>query len=180
VETPILPSINSDEGYRIVRNWLACGAPVIENTDSAVGPLPGTSCTTGSTLGHAGVCVYRIVQPPVPPEQNWASIYNDVIYPFCGAACHGDGTPNFVEESGLDLSSQQLAYDSLVNQDAKGEDCEGEGTLIIPGDGQGSLFVQKMSPDPTCGDPMPTGATRIPEEVLAVIRAWIDSGAPND
>jgi hypothetical protein len=180
IPTPVVPAIGTREGDEIVRNWLACGAPVIESTTASTSTVPGKTCDGSNVVDHAGFCVYRIVQPPEPPEQRWAAIYDEVIYPFCGEACHGDGTPNFIEESQLDLSTAQVAYDALVGREAKGDECAGQGQLIVPGDGANSLLLQKMRPEPPCGDPMPSMGALLPSEVLDVIQAWIDAGAPND
>ncbi len=180
IETPYLPMVGTSEGNEILRNWLACGAPVVESTTADVASPPGSSCSVGSGVGHAGDCVYRIVQAPVPPEPTWTSIYDVVIRPLCGESCHGTGTPNFVDESQLDLSSATLAYDNIVGQEAKGEACAGMGTLVVPGDSASSLFVDKLTPDPLCGDPMPSRSAILPEAVLAPIRAWIDAGAAED
>jgi hypothetical protein len=180
IPTPAVPPVGSREGNEIVRNWLACGAPVIESTTASAGTVPGKTCDGSSVVGHAGYCVYRIVQPPEPPEQNWADIYDKVIHPFCGEACHGQGTPNFIEESQLDLSTAQLAYDNLVGREAAGDECGGFGQLIIPNDSANSLFLLKMEAEPPCGDPMPSSGALLPIEVLSVIGAWINAGAPNN
>jgi hypothetical protein len=180
VDTPLLPAVGTREGNEVLRNWLACGAPVVESNTSDVASPPGSSCSVGSGVGHAGDCIYRIMQDPVPPAANWAAIYDGVIGPLCGESCHGAGTPNFIDESQLDLSSAQLAYDSIVGEDAKGEACAGMGTLVAPGDADASLFIDKLTRDPSCGDPMPSRGAILPEEVLAPIRAWIEAGAPND
>ncbi len=180
IPTPLVPAVGTRQGNEIVRNWLACGAPVIESTTASASTVPGKTCEGSSVVGHAGYCVHRIVQPPEPPEQRWSDIYEKVVYPFCGEACHGEGTPNFIDESQLDLSTAQVAYDSLVGREAQGDECAGLGQLIAPGDGANSIFVMKMEPDPPCGDPMPSMGALLPDEVLDVIRAWIDAGALND
>jgi hypothetical protein len=33
---------------------------------------------------------------------------------------------------------------------------------------------------PSCGDPMPSGGRLFPPEFMAVIRQWIDEGAPEN
>ncbi len=48
----LLPEISSPEGQEIVRNWLACGAPMVERTFS----VPTPSCTVGTDC-PSGTCV---------------------------------------------------------------------------------------------------------------------------
>lgn len=173
-----LPPIGSAEGTEILRNWLACGAPVVESTGLPTGGRPGDLCGTAAS-GTVGDCRRRIFEPRAP-EPRWSSIYEDVIFPMCGVACHGDGTPNYIVESALDLSSSQLAYDSIVGEMAAGRACAGQGILVDPGNSAGSLFLDKLTTHPICGDPMPSLAVRLDDEVIAVIAAWIDAGAPFD
>ncbi len=46
------------------------------------------------------------------------------------------------------------------------------GTLVAPGDPEGSLLWQKLQDAPTCGDPMPAGAALSAAE-LACVRAFL-------
>ncbi len=179
VETPFLSAIGTPEGNEILRNWLACGAPVVESAKSDPDEAPGSPCGGVSGAGHAGDCVHGVPVTLDVPDPTWTSIYTEVIEPLCGVSCHG-GTPSFVEESQLDLSNQQLAYESIVGEVAKGQACAGVGTLIVPNDSAASLFIDKLTPEPLCGDPMPSAETVLPNEVVDVIRAWVDAGAQND
>lgn len=170
-----LPDIESSLGREIVRNWLACGAPVVERFESPEFPTDSGRFCRGSTD-----CVVRVDSAATIPEPNWPSIYETLIFPFCGSTCHGPGEPDFREESQLDLSDIELAYDSMVNVAASGEECAtGASPLVLPGDSAGSLLLNKMVElAPSCGDPMPSGLDLFPPEFTDVIAQWIDAGAP--
>jgi hypothetical protein len=166
-----LPSVDSAGGREILRNWLACGAPVVERTKSE--GAPGSLCNTGAE--RVGDC---IVERPCPLEPTWASIYECIIATEC-ATCHSASQPTYFEDSKLDLSTAALAYAGLVGVEAAGEECAGMGTLVVPGDADASLLIDKMGADPSCGDPMPLPpASLIPQDRVDVIRAWIEAGAP--
>jgi hypothetical protein len=173
-----IPPLGTPEGNEILRNWLACGAPVVESTALPTGGRPGDQCSADSS-GAVGVCRRRVFVPQAP-DPTWTSIYENVIFPLCGVACHGLGTPSFVEESQLDLSNPELAYSSLVGVQAAGYACAGQGILVDPGNSEGSLFIDKLTPHPLCGDPMPSLGVTLDEEVIAAIAQWIDDGALND
>jgi hypothetical protein len=174
-----LPSITSAEGTEILRNWLACGAPVVER---AVSPfddrVPGQRCNdVYSTL--VGDCMVGETCDLTP---TWASIFECVIRPKC-VACHSEEQPVFLEASALDLSTAQVGYDALVDMPGAGAECDGEGTLVVPGDADASLLIHKLEVrhDATievCGDGMPTPPLApVPQAQIDVIRAWIDAGA---
>jgi len=74
--------------------------------------------------------------------------------------CHGTET----KEAGLDLSS----YESAM----RGSEY---GTVIEAGDADGSLLVEMVS----AGE-MPQDGDPLPEEEVALIRAWIEAGATNN
>jgi mono/diheme cytochrome c family protein len=76
------------------------------------------------------------------------------------AECHGAET----KEAGLDLSNYAAAM--------KGSEF---GTVIEAGDAAGSLLIEMVS----AGE-MPQDADPLPEEEIALIRAWIQAGAANN
>lgn len=180
VENPLLPSLDTREGEEILRNWLACGAPVVESTGEPGSFATGGDCSIPGEQGHAGSCIVRIPAPIEPPEQTWTSIYALVIGPRCGESCHTPSDQANYALSQLDLSNQLVAYQNMVGREAAGKECDGFGTLIASGDPDASIFLQKMERTADCGDPMPTGTSALDPSVVAVIRAWIASGAPND
>jgi hypothetical protein len=143
-----LPALTNEDGKAVLRNWLACGAPVVTETHT-----PGWTHPRGD--GGTGLT-------------DWGDIYAEVIGPSCAlAGCHNDASA----AGGLKMGNMCEAYEQLL---ASGT-C---GARVTPGDGDGSVLLDKLeSSDPACGDlGMPPGAPLDPQ-VVADIRAWIESGA---
>lgn len=167
-ETPTpMPTIDTDEGREILRNWLACRVPVVERTE------PGTGDAFGAVVSRRDV---------VPLEPRWSDIHARLIVPRCAsAACHGR-----VGSAGLTLTDRSAALAAMRDAPASAADeCSGAGPLIAPGDANDSLFLHKLSGrdaagDPVCGDLMPGSGSRIDPMSLESIRAWIDAGALDD
>jgi len=171
----VVPGVGTSEGRRILRNWLSCGAPVVEATEDPTTTPPGLPCS--NTMGTAGECVVRIASDITAPDPDWASIYEGIIGPLCGQACHGPGELDLRSDSMLDLSDASTAYMALVGQPAQGSSCDGMGTRVVAGDSASSLLIEKLRPDPSCGDPMPPSTVLLPEDVIDAIAQWIDDGA---
>lgn len=177
-----LPAIDSREGEDLLRNWLACGSPVVERilpeTESRT---PGDNCTSDATA-VVGDCIVRSGSGEVVPEPTFGSIYSLVLQPQCGASCHSDVLQDQLDESRLDLRDRATAYDELVtNPDSEGSECEGMGhRQIVPGDPEASLLIQKLRGTMDCGDQMPIGVDPLPLDVIAAIEEWIRNGADND
>ncbi len=205
-----LPSLGSDNpedidrAKEIIRNWLACSAPVVARTELAPNPqLELTPCATvdGET------CVYTGPQGALP-DPTWSSIYASLIFNSC-LLCHGPANSNVDQNpnnpsgmipggaspeglAALNLSGVNLmdtsnwAFDShaaVFNMPASADgECEGQGTVVVPNDSAGSLMIQKMRAIQTCGDEMPIGigSQSLPDAIINVVAEWIDLGAPND
>jgi hypothetical protein len=197
-----LPSIESGEGEEIVRNWLACQAPVIARTqtppseDQQLEPCPsvdGETCVYGGPAGEL-------------PEPRWSEIYWSVIFPSC-VVCHGpandnvDANPdnplggeipggaNALALTVLDLTGSDPAdttnwpaqsWSAIVNVSAStAGPCAGQGILVVPNDSADSIMIEKMRGQQTCGDQMPlTGLLAQP--LVDIVAEWVDLGAPND
>lgn len=103
-----------------------------------------------------------------PATQDTVSFANDILPIFQNrcAQCHGapdeDGEPRL--ESGLNL----LEYEKVI----AGSEW---GTVVEAGDPANS-FLLDMIVDQT----MPEEGDPVPEEEIALIRAWIEAGAPNN
>lgn len=161
-----LPPIDSARGREILRQWLACGPPVVGSTV----PFPDDVDPVGDVVPRG--------TPMQTPEPTWSSIYELVIGPRCGQSCHGTGVGSQIMESQLDLSDADTAYAELVGVEAEGNECAGMGTLVVPGDPRASLLVDKIeSAMPACGDPMPVLPPLLPGSVTEPIRQWIADGA---
>lgn len=177
-----LPDIRSAEAREIVRNWLACGSPVVEAV-AAPTPIPCSSneqCLTRHCDTTAGQCIgVGAVEPPhggmVDPT--FTNVYSTVLRPSCASlACHGSvGAPR----SGmLDLSTPALAYAALVGTAASGATC---GTRVVAGHPEMSYLMAKLqgTQSVACGDPMPIGAP-LASAQIQLVSDWITAGAMNN
>jgi hypothetical protein len=183
--TPI-PGLDTAIGRETLRNWLACGAPVIERTG---GLSSATRCSADADcpltgicdLGHLRCVAVGDVEPylVVAIEPTWPSIYEVVIQSRCASsACHGGASP----PAGLSLSDREDALATLLSADASASsDCQGQGRLVVPGDPDASLLYRKLTlhvGDPMlCGGPMPSGSGALADRYVTAIRDWIAAGA---
>jgi len=160
-----LGAVDSAEGIEVLRNWLACGAPVVERTEPAA-----SRNRVGDTVALGAA------EPPLP---TFESLFSRVIFPRCGASCHGPTLPFVLEETALDLSQIDGAYAGLIDRAAGGSGCgPGGPTIAVPGDPEGSLLIAKLRGDPdVCGAPMPLGETPLAPATVAAFAEWIRDGA---
>lgn len=94
--------------------------------------------------------------------------------PAC-TSCHNLGNAAFV--GGLNLSTA-TAYGALVNTPST---LKSGAIRVIPGDPDGSYLIQKLEGAPEIfGDRMPQFGPYLTTGQIAVIRRWIELGAPND
>jgi len=163
-----LPSIRTAEAAAIVRNWLACDAPVIERVADR----------TEDNL--VGATVPAIDRPFA--DNTWGSIYTGLIGPSCARSlCHDGATRG----GDLDLSTRDIAHAELLAP-AGGRSCgDGSQVRVVPGDVTASLLVHKLrgraaDDTPVCGERMPNRSPMVSEGRIASIEAWIMAGAPND
>jgi hypothetical protein len=174
-----LPHVQTAEGEDILRNWLACGAPVVEATVET----DLQDCMRNSDCELTNVCdtdlgtcqpVGDIVAPrPTALEPTWTSIFANVIRPSCATVgCH-QGASAF---NMLDLSDRAMAYTALTTRDASAG-C-GMDPYVTAGDPSMSLLIDKLQPMPGCGGRMPPSGLNA--ETVAVIEEWVMRGAMND
>lgn len=166
-----LPALTTDRGKNLLRNWLACGAPVVERTtDRPVGVAP-----VGDIRASGGV---RLLA-------TWDSLHANAIGPSC-TQCHSGRSPS----AGLDLEDIDVAYDSLVG-DGTGEPAGdaacggGDRVLVVPGDPAASLLMHKLegvdaNGDSVCGSRMPIDLEPLEEATIHAFRTWIENGAPRE
>jgi hypothetical protein len=116
----------------------------------------------------------------------FSAVYDAVIKPRC-LPCHdvGDGSMiNIGATAGLlEMGTEQEAYVNLVRAPAAGVSCKNMGlTRVVPGNSQMSLLYLKvesqfaMTATP-CGDGMPDDGTKLTQDDIAMLQAWIDDGA---
>lgn len=168
-EGPALPPIDSPEGLRILRNWLACEAPVVERT------LPrsdGNDNTVGQTVA-------TIETTPVEPR--WGPIYERIITRSCAlSSCHDADTA----AGELDMSTPERAHEELLAP-AAGRFCGPTGaTRVVPRDPEASLLIRKLrgnGPDGrVCGSRMPSAGSHLSDARVQTIETWIEAGAVAD
>jgi len=91
--------------------------------------------------------------------------YSNDIQPLFNrdcTGCHGNS-------GGLNLTS----YSNLMSGG-------NNGSAITPGDGAGSILVQKLGSLPPFGDQMPLGSSSLSSTDVEMIITWIDDGAENN
>ena len=110
--------------------------------------------------------------PEFEEPEAFSTVYEEVLMPSCAfSSCHGGGA------GGLDLSTEDEAYDSLV--DVESEVAAGW-IRVVPGSADDSYLVAKMEgADGISGDTMPPGSV-LDEEITQRVRDWIDAGAARD
>lgn len=163
-----LPGIDTATGKATVRNWLACGAPLISAVTGA--PLATSVSTIDKSQVVAGM-------PVMSTSATFTDVYTNVIKGGSCTTCHQPGGPFMY----LDLSTQALAYTNLVGKDAStspGNQCAGRGKLVVPNDCDNSLLYQKLKPSPMCGSQMPLGGNPISQAGIDLVCNWIKAGAP--
>jgi hypothetical protein len=111
----------------------------------------------------------------------FTQIYTQVISQRC-SPCHTTAEGIGVTQGMLNMTTQALAYQNLVNQPTAGVACAGVGTRIVPGNHNASAMYLKVAPDlpAPCGSKMPLGLPPITADQAAALASWIDSGAPNN
>jgi hypothetical protein len=94
-------------------------------------------------------------------------------------ACHGgDPDPELNGNLQIRFDDKQGAYDHLVNVVSTSPLCAGM-TLVVPGNADGSMLIQKLGPTPPCGTRMPIGLP-LNDMHMNQIATWINNGAMND
>lgn len=97
------------------------------------------------------------------PPRYWD--VQDIFYRYCTRCHYSEGAGDL--EAGLVLTS----YQELMDGDSK------HGPVIIPGNADGSVLMQKIGPNPPFGARMPYSGAYLNEEQINTIRDWINAGA---
>jgi len=146
--SPQLPKLRTKAGKAALRNWLACGAPVVTHTEVPLWARP-----TGET-----------------DLADWSGIYQTMIKGRCATGgCHDSIT----HEGGLDLSDECKGHAALL---ATGEQCGV--ARVIPGDITSSMLQQLEGTSSCGDAMPPPPAVPLTEPELDVVRQWITRGAP--
>jgi len=135
-----LPAIGTPAAHEILRNWLACGSPVIERTADGV--------AGGSTIGFSTACEDGTATGCLCPQPHFSSIFEVVIQPQCGSVCHTQDVPTQFMQNHLDMSTRDVAYMNLVGMYPAGP---GYPAATIPGQAAGvSCGVEPAPCSPPC------------------------------
>ena len=127
----------------------------------------GTGSQGGGTGGTTG------------PSATFSDIYAMMFPETTNARCNfcHSMLPTDSGNGKLHMGSDQAsAYGALVGKTSVSARCMGK-SLVVPGHPETSLFLQKLSPTPPCGNRMPLGGTAFTDAQLEIIRSWIAAGA---
>jgi hypothetical protein len=103
-------------------------------------------------------------------EPTMANVQTEIFTASCAfSSCHGPG-------SGMDLSEGE-AHAAIVGVAAADAP---DRTLVVAGDADASYLVEKCTPGASglVGERMPDGSDGLDATRLALLRAWVDAGAP--
>jgi len=112
------------------------------------------------------VCdVENCTDEPVFTNVDYATEIQPIFIANCTYYCHTNGGPY---QGGLDLTS----YENLMAGDSE------HGPVVMPGDSENSILIQKLGDEPPFGVQMPqSGPPYLDAYTIALIAAWIDEGA---
>lgn len=178
-----LPGLDTPEGRELLRNWLACGTPVIERTEPRIDSADNT----------VGVTVPACERTCVDPT--WQSIYNEILEPSCATSiCHS------AEEraSNLDLSlpagiteaMRPAAIDAVLDRfleagaavvaQPDGE-CGNDPLPLLdradPTPANRNLMFQKVADAGVCESTMPLAGNPLTEQRICAMQVWFECGA---
>jgi hypothetical protein len=185
-----LPSISKGSSQKILKNWLACKAPVVETQSAeltarvagtAGDQWPQLSCTTGGGTGGDGGTDGG-VGGDASSSPTFADVFAVLASNNCNS-CHSvDGAPG---QKGFLLTPIEKAYSTLLGADGKGgklaSGCASTTKpYVTPGKPEESYLLDKikLTSGAICGDPMFGSGLAVSSPADAeIIRAWIAAGA---
>ena len=92
---------------------------------------------------------------------------HDIFSASCSGYCHTGGGSY---TGGLDLSSYTNLMSGYSNH----------GPVVISGDADNSILIQKLQSPPPFGDQMPLDQDPLDHLSISIIATWINEGANND
>jgi len=156
VQSTSFAPITAGESQEVLREWLACGAPIVETNTELV-----TKREVG-TIGYQ----YPSCGGELPEGNTLEAVQARIFDVYC-ADCHPD-------MSDPDLRSVEASFASLLEDDS--EICDGK-PYVTKGDSSASYLYDLVSKDdPGCHARMPLGG-ELSEEEMQLIKDWIDEGA---
>jgi hypothetical protein len=121
-------------------------------------------------------------EPAAGPPGTFGEIYT-MLFPAETNArcnfCHGMPASNQSNGSLHMGTAKAIAYGALVDKSSASNKCGGKPLVVASKPGM-SLFLQKLSATPPCGDRMPVGGKALSDVQLEMIRSWIADGAKDN
>lgn len=107
-------------------------------------------------------------------QATFSAVQSQIFTPSCAfSGCHGGGSP----AEGLNLTAG-MAYANIVNVRSSQQ---GSRDRIEPNNPEASYLYLKVTGDPSIsGVRMPRSAPALSQQLLDLLRDWIERGAPND
>jgi cytochrome c553 len=148
--------MKASQTREVLRNWLACGAPLVETN--------GAKVAKSSTEGAAGD-QYPACTSQVTLETLFKSTFSE-----CGG-CH-NGTA-------IAPPPVFLSLDALAESLRTTSDCGGK-SFVSPGEPEESYLLDLLkAPNPDCKhDRMPKGGDPMSDRAIKEVSDWIAAGAP--
>ncbi|MCA9664286.1 MAG: hypothetical protein KC503_01825 [Myxococcales bacterium] len=130
-------------------------------------PLPDTNNPLPDGPGNGDTTVDMGSAAPT-----WTQVFNQVISPNC--SCHMNGGTS----GGLNMDDANAAYTNLVGVNARGAGpCSGQ-TRVVASDSSSSVLYNKLDGGGgLCGNQMPRNAPKLAQNLIDMVRDWIDAGA---
>jgi len=161
------------------------------------GKRSGVTLALLALLSSMALMSFGCSSSSAPPAVSFTNVYTEIIQQKCSNDyCHAAGASQKTGGDALDMSSQVVAYWSLVDQFCAGPPCLGSGyRRVAPGDPSSSMLYLKVSEsNPGCGNQMPAdlsyflvnpGESRFSGTALSdpdqtLIYNWIKEGAQNN
>ncbi|SVB58573.1 uncharacterized protein METZ01_LOCUS211427, partial [marine metagenome] len=139
-----------------------CGGSSVEDECGICnGPGAEIECWDGEMVCDSAECSDEPIYTDVDYETQIQPIFNA----NCTYYCHTDGGQY---QGNLDLTSYRALMAGTSDH----------GPVVIPGDSENSIIIQKLSDEPPFGDQMPqSGPPYLDAAIISLIAAWIDEGA---
>lgn len=164
-----LGSLSDPSTREELRNWLACGTPVVETTSTEL------TAIVGGTVGDQ----YPSCAGDEPTPATFENVA-DLFTRSCGI-CHFKGGTN----EDILLNTPELIYTSLLGENRQGvpSNCDANpNPYVTPGDPSKSYILAVVldpSAGESCTEPMPWGSpTGLDADSRDLLRRWIEAGAP--
>ncbi|MEM9865000.1 MAG: hypothetical protein AAF938_25580 [Myxococcota bacterium] len=179
-----IPSIREAETRDLIRNWMACGLPIVGVLQPTRNMAEFNQECPESTIPDDSFFQCRFsVEPRMEVEPNFDDIYLFFTEQGCtSSSCHGGDDPEFPDMRDIDT-----AFTSLTTENgATPGSCSDRSTPYVDmGSPDDSVLMIKLlavdSDDVDCGDQMPATRNReFPMGITGGIRDWITMGAPRN